>query len=612
MGLLPTPAVRILTGSIRFAGQNLLRLDRASLRRLRGSAVSMIFQEPMTSLNPLLTIGTQMMETIAAHERIGLRAARERAVDLLDHVGIVAPAQRMAEYPHRLSGGTRQRVMIAMALACGPRLLIADEPTTALDVTIQAQILDLLRRLQEEFHMAVLLITHNLGVVAEFADRLTVMYAGRAMEQGRVTDVFARPAHPYTAGLMLSIPPLERRVAHLAAIPGNISADPPLLGCGFAPRCSHAKPQCTAATPSLRPIMPDRLTACVRYPIIDLASMNCITSGPPTVAARSSRLLTIENLTKTFPVTGQGLIRRTIGMIHAVDGVSINIDQGETVALVGESGCGKTTTAHLVLGLQRPTSGRVLFDGVDLAAVSPADARAARRGMQIVFQDPAGSLDPRMTIGDIIAEPLAIRGWQRDSSQRRVRELLGLVGLSVDGLERYPHEFSGGQRQRIAIARALAPSPRLIVCDEPVSALDMSIQAQIINLLLGLQQEFGLAYLFISHDLGVVRQVADRVAVMYLGRIVETAQADALFRAPSHPYTRALLAAVPSIQRGRIARQGGARGDVPNPLERPKGCGFRSRCPRAAAICAEREPSLDPLGAGSHLVACHFRNEAGG
>jgi peptide/nickel transport system ATP-binding protein len=603
MGLLPQPAARVVSGSIRFAGEELLRLNRAALRRLRGAALSMIFQEPMTSLNPVLTIGHQITETIITHERLGLRAARERAIELLAKVGIPAAARRMAEYPHRLSGGTRQRVMIAMALACGPRLLIADEPTTALDVTIQAQILDLLRSLQSEFRMAVLLITHNLGVVAEFADRLTVLYAGRAMEEGPVEQVFASPAHPYTAGLLASMPPLERRVRRLTAIPGVIPtgiALPP--GCRFAPRCQHAQSACNEAVPALSVVAPSRATACVRYGEIDLQAADSGETQPSAVFTEPP-LLIVEDLNKRFFVGGDGWLRGTTGVIHAVDSVSFVVSPRETLALVGESGCGKTTAAHLVLGLHDPSTGRIAFDGVDSDS-----GRPGRRGLQIVFQDPAGSLDPRMVVGQIVAEPLAILRWPRERRNERVRMLLERVGLTADSAARYPHEFSGGQRQRIAIARALAPSPKLIVCDEPVSALDVSIQAQILNLLRDLQDQFGFAYLFISHDLGVVRQAADRVAVMYLGRIVEIAEADDLFLAPRHPYTQALLAAVPTMERGRRARHIGVAGDIPDPLARPTGCGYRTRCPRASDICAGETPALAAAGGKTHLVACHFRD----
>jgi len=603
MSLLPQPAARVVSGSIRFAGEELLHLDRAALRRLRGAALSMIFQEPMTSLNPVLTVGHQMTETITTHERLGLRAARERAIELLAKVGIPAPARRMAEYPHRLSGGTRQRVMIAMALACGPRLLIADEPTTALDVTIQAQILDLLRSLQSEFRMAVLLITHNLGVVAEFADRLTVLYAGRAMEVGPVEQVFAFPAHPYTSGLLASMPPLERRVRRLTAIPGVIpsgTALPP--GCRFAPRCRHTRPECNEAVPELSVTAPARASACMRYGEIDLEAADIAEAQAPAQATEAP-LLVVEDLHKRFAVGGEGWLRRKAGVIHAVEAVSFSVSPRETLALVGESGCGKTTAAHLVLGLHDPSAGRVAFDGADSDSGHPG----RRRGLQIVFQDPAGSLDPRMVVGQIIAEPLAILGWPRERRNERVRMLLERVGLTAESATRYPHEFSGGQRQRIAIARALAPSPKLIVCDEPVSALDVSIQAQILNLLHDLQDQFGLAYLFISHDLGVVRQIADRVAVMYLGRIVEFAEADDLFLTPRHPYTQALLAAVPTIERGRKARRIAVAGDIPDPLARPSGCGFRTRCPLAADICADEMPALEAAGGKTHLVACHFR-----
>ena len=608
MGLLPAPAARIVTGTARFAGLDLLRMDRAALRHLRGGAVSMIFQEPMTSLNPVLSIGTQMIETIVAHERIGMRAARERAIDLLAKVGIAAPARRMSEYPHRLSGGTRQRVMIAMALACGPKLLIADEPTTALDVTIQARILDLLRRLQQEFAMAVLLITHNLGVVAEFGDRLVVMYAGRAMEEGPVGEVFAQPSHPYTAGLIGSIPPLGRRLHRLAAIPGTLppgNALPP--GCRFSPRCDHAIAACRQGQPPLLSLVHDRRTACIRQGEGVLTDpREADTAAKPPSPPRAD-LLVVKDLRKAFPLTGDGLFQRSYGRIQAVERVSFTVAAGETLALVGESGCGKTTTAQLVIGLLAPDAGDVGFAGGDLTAAGEAARRAARRGMQIVFQDPAGSLDPRMTVEQIIGEPLDIAGMERGRRNARVRALLERVGLDSDSASRHPHAFSGGQRQRIAIARALAPAPKLIVCDEPVSALDVSIQAQILNLLHDLQDELGLAYLFISHDLGVVRQIADRVAVMYLGRIVEMADADSLFGAPRHPYTQSLLAAVPSIERGRRIAGAHALGDVPDPLNRPTGCGFRSRCPLAVQACATQDPELQPTGSPGHVVACHLQ-----
>jgi peptide/nickel transport system ATP-binding protein len=655
MGLIPSPPGRIEAGSsIAFRSpkgvEELTRVGDARMRQLRGNEIGMIFQEPMTSLNPVFRVGDQIGESLRRHRGMKGREARERAMELLHLVGIPAPAQRVDEYPHQLSGGMRQRVMIAMALACDPRLLIADEPTTALDVTIQAQILALLRRLQEELEMALILITHDMGVVAEMCDRVVVMYAGQVVEEGPVDDLFHDPRNPYTEGLLRSIPHLGRRDAELAVIPGLVP--PPTAwpaGCRFGERCPYAWGRC-AEPPPLHPLEEGRASRCwleseparreaaraqgtgfltgaeavgaepapaatapAAMAPTATAPVPTASASPPAPAATSggSRgvalpILQVRDLKTHFPVRGGILRPGSGGVVRAVDGVSFDLLPGETLGLVGESGCGKTTIGRSILRLVDPSEGSVRFEGTSVLEMGRKELRSFRRRAQIIFQDPFSSLNPRMTVGDALREVLTVHGLARGpAATARIAELLDRVGLRPEQATRYPHEFSGGQRQRIGIARALAVEPDLIVCDEPVSALDVSVQAQVINLLQALQDELDLTYLFIAHDLSVVRHISDRVAVMYLGRIVEMAEVDALYRNPLMPYTRALLSAVPVPDPRRRPERIILKGDVPSPTDPPSGCPFHPRCPHPGKDerCTREVPPLEDKG-GGHFVAC--------
>ena len=509
MRLLAEPPARIVSGSIHFGGQDLLALPQSAMQSIRGKRIGMVFQEPMTSLNPVFRVGEQIAEVLRRHEGMGRRAARERAIELLDQVGIPDPKRRIDAYPHELSGGQKQRVMIAQAMACEPQLLIADEPTTALDVTIQKQVLDLMRDLQQRHGMSLLFITHDLGVMAEVADRVVVMYRSRKVEEGSTRELFQSARHPYTRGLIACRPSMGSNPRRLLTVADFVG-------------------------PEGQVIEPDaaRLAAQVKRSTEQLAA--------------APVLLQVQDLRTRYAVR-RGLLGGVKEWLDAVDGVSFNIRKGQTYGLVGESGCGKTTLGRSLLRLVEPSAGKVLFDGEDVTAADPAALRRLRRRMQIVFQDPYSALDPRMTIADILIEPLREHaiGNGRGEWLDRARDLLRKVGLDPSHLGRYPHEFSGGQRQRIGIARALAVQPEFIVCDESVSALDVSVQAQILNLLLDLQDEFGLTYLFISHDLGVVRFFADHVGVMQQGRLVEEGEAEAVFARPQQAYTRALLAAIP-------------------------------------------------------------------
>jgi peptide/nickel transport system ATP-binding protein len=607
----------IAGGGIVFGGRNLVGLPAAELEGVRGKRIAMVFQEPMTAFDPVFTIGAQIVETILCHERISRTEAWERAVALLDRVHIPDARLRMKQIPHELSGGMRQRAMIAMALACKPDLLIADEPTTALDVTIQAQILALLKELQREYGMAILLITHDLGVAAEMADRGVVMYAGRVVEQGPVEELFANPEHPYTLGLLRSaIEPDGPRGARLAAIVGSMPRPDELpTGCRFHPRCPSATERCRDDVPALQR-RGTRQLACW-HPIASdtharesLGPAGASLSGEPSAAAattdESLPLVEVVGLRKHFDARGGFFAKRGTGRrVHAIDGVSLKIRQGETFGLVGESGCGKSTLGRILLQLETPSAGEVRFEGRAVASLRGSERQRVRREMQMVFQDPYGSIDPRWPVGDVIAEPIVSQECVPAPALRaRVEELLQLVGLDASARTRFPHEFSGGQRQRIGIARALALRPKFLVADEAVSALDLSVQAQIINLLGDLRDRLGLTCLFIGHGLNVVRHLSDRIGVMYLGRLVEVAPADDLFRRPAHHYTRALISSIPSANPRRRLELVAPIGELPSPTAPPPGCHFHPRCPAATARCSAEAPELKEAEPG-RFVACH-------
>jgi peptide/nickel transport system ATP-binding protein len=626
MRLLPATG-HITGGSIVLNGRDLVPLAEREMQDVRGGEVAMIYQDPMTALNPTMPVGKQISEAVRLHSEATSAQARERALEVLGLVGMPKPAERMDDYPHQLSGGLRQRVIIAMALASDPQLLIADEPTTALDVTIQAQILDLLDDLRQQLRMSVILITHDMGVIAGRADRVLVMYAGKVAEAAGTDALFARTRHPYTEALLQSIPRLDhdpaKRLPSVSGMPPDLADLPP--GCRFAPRCRYAQADCTSVEPELSGPT-DHEVACYHpveagsaaadglegrvddAPASDAALSVADRGQDPqgrneaAVAAASSLLETSE-LVKEFSLHGQG--SRTV---KAVSGVSLTLQRGRTLGLVGESGCGKTTLGRVVAGLQKPTSGTVSFNGQDVTGLGGNKLRLLRRERQLMFQDPYSSLDPRMHIGALLAEPLVIQGIGSKSERTdRVHEMLGEVGLANRVAEMYPHELSGGQRQRVGLARALILNPRLIVADEPVSALDVSVQAQVLNLMRTLQERHELSYVVISHDLSVIRYLANEIAVMYLGKVVEVAPARDLYEQTVHPYTRGLIDAipVPDPEQARSRARIIVSGELPSAINPPSGCRFRTRCPLAQHICAAEEPPLRPFGAG-HRAACHF------
>jgi peptide/nickel transport system ATP-binding protein len=698
MGLLP-PGGSIVGGSIKLEGRELVGLKQEQLRQVRGNEIAMIFQDPLSSLDPTKTIGYQVAEPVRLHRGASKEEALDRAVEVLNLVGLPRPKERLSDYPHQLSGGLRQRVMIAMALANEPKLLIADEPTTALDVTIQAQILALLRDLKERLGMAMLLITHDMGVIAGHADRVNVMYAGRVVETAEVRPLFLEMHHPYTQALLASIPQLDQDANKaLHAIPGLPPdlAHPP-AGCRFAARCSRATDKCRTEEPSLSGKTYEHRYSCwhpVDGPLAlavigeagpDAVSTGLIASDAQSVAEASLRpdkagytpdlvadapladaaatdgdvaraaaaaqeaqaarkaeaivvasglevtadgriqvtartvevavasadgvapLLQITNLVKEFPITS-GVMQRKVGSVHAVSDVTFSVPAGTTFGLVGESGCGKTTIGKLIVALEKPNSGTITLGDMDVSSLRGGELRRKRRDLQLMFQDPQSSLDPRMRVGAIISEPLAVQHLgSRRAQQDRVFELLGEVGLPRNAVERYPHEFSGGQRQRIGLARALTLNPRLIVADEPVSALDVSIRAQVLNLMKRLQASHGLTYVVISHDLAVVKYMAERIGVMYLGKLVELGSAQDIYERAAHPYTAGLIATIPVPKPAleRAKKDVAIRGELPSPVNPPSGCRFRTRCPYAQEICAAEEPQLRSFGPG-HVAACHF------
>ncbi|WP_035383762.1 ABC transporter ATP-binding protein [Ferriphaselus sp. R-1] len=640
MRLLPD-GVRVAGGAVRLGDSDVLTLPEREMCAVRGGRLAMIFQEPGLSLNPVLTVGRQIAEVLELHggdqasvqaetvEAGGCSRARldqsgevgieveQRCIELLTQVGIPDAPRRIHEYPFQLSGGMKQRVMIAMALAGAPGVLIADEPTTALDVTIQAQVLQLLRDTQAESGMAMLLITHDLGVVAEMAHQVAVMYAGQIVERASRQQLFTQPLHPYTRKLFAALPDARRGAAPLEAIPGNVptpDAMPP--GCRFAPRCDRAWALCHERAPEWREV-DGQGVRCHLYAPEGAGREQGEAAGAaepgfyPAPDSRSHTLLEVSNLQVHFPIR-RGVLQRQVGVVRAVDGVSLEIGAGRTLALVGESGCGKTTAGKAMLQLIAPTAGSVRFGGQELIGLSAQALRAQRAGMQMVFQDPYASLNPRMRVAEILDEGMAALGVGGDSAARQglMDALMEQVGLSAAAKWRYPHEFSGGQRQRIAIARALAVNPQLLICDEPTSALDVSVQAQILNLLRALQQELELSYLFITHNLAVVEYLAHEVCVMYLGRIVERGATAEVLGAPRHPYTQALLSAVPRVDggSGQVIR---LAGEMPSPAHPPQGCHFHPRCPQAMTICRETYPGETALG-GTQRVHCHLYAESVG
>lgn len=614
MGLLPQGG-KVSSGSIILDGQDLTQLPLKEKRKLRGTKVGMIFQDPLTSLNPTMKIGLQVCEPLRVHEKLSKKEALARAVEILKRVGMPRPEVVINNYPHQLSGGMRQRVMIAMALVCKPRILIADEPTTALDVTTQMQILDLIDELRDEYKMGVILITHDLGVVAGHTDRVAVMYAGRIVETAPTKTLFTEPKHRYTSSLMAALP--ERALAagtKLFSIPG---APPSLtnlpVGCRFAARCLWATDECRAGYPELsgdenhtfscfHPVQEGDESPAVLQAKLNPHKAEDAANSTPQISHEV--LLDVKEASREYESAGSGFFKRDKGVVSAVDRVSITVEKGETYGLVGESGCGKSTVGRLIAGLEPPSGGAIELDGRDLATLKGRDAVRIHRDVQMMFQDSYAAMDPRMRIDQILAEPMSIQktGNARQIAER-IMEILEQVGLTEEILDRYPHEFSGGQLQRIGFARSLTLAPDLIVADEPVSALDVSVQAQVLNLMKDLQQELGLSYLFISHDLAVVQYMADRIGVMYLGRIVEEGPAHEVVKNPKHPYTKALIDSIP-VPDPEFKHDESAiklTGEPPSAVNPPEGCRFRPRCPFAGEECKVQPMLTDE----THRVACH-------
>lgn len=630
MRLLPEYA-NYVSGEVRLHGHDVLRLPESKMRALRGGEIGMIFQEPMSSLNPVLTVGTQLQEALILHQGLHGKALRAAALALLDAVGIADSVRRLHSYPFQISGGMKQRAMIAMSLAGNPSILIADEPTTALDVTVQAQVLELLRRIQQERGMGMLLITHDLAVAAQMADEVGVMYAGELLEVAERESFFRQPRHPYSRKLMAAMPSglhaadqVTDAFQVLVGLAGSVPAlDQIFVGCRFAERCDEVMEVCRQVVPPWHTVREGHRVRCHAV-ALNLSPERLQNIKPIPITVYKSHIkrvvLSINNAQVYFPLPGQGvvsLLRQNIFRTHqagrklirrqvlkAVDGVSFELFQGETLALVGESGCGKTTLGKAIVQLQSLTAGTIVLNGVALGGSTRAIVKVQRAAIQMVFQDPFSSLNPRMRIRDLLEEGMLALGTERDATRRlaRLEDLMEQVGLAKSALQRYPHEFSGGQRQRIAIARALAVQPQILVCDEPTSALDVSVQAQIVNVLQKLQTDMGLSMLFITHNIPLARHLAQRIAVMYLGRIVEIGESHRLAQHPAHPYTQALLRAVPTLVRSSTAGVYGEPASASNP---PIGCHYHPRCERAEAICSVEYPPMRSLADGRQ-VACYF------
>lgn len=599
------------------SGKNMLDYDANSeeMRQMRGGKVSMIFQEPMTSLNPVLTIGYQIQENIMLHLKVSKEEAKERTIKMLKMVNIPDAEQRFNYYPQQFSGGMRQRIMIAMAMSSEPTILVADEATTALDVTTQAQLLEMIRDIAKKTNTAVIIVTHNLGIVARFAERIYVMYSGSVVETTNTKELFAEPEHPYTRALLRAIPrlddPKDRILIPIDGLPPNPATRPDY--CPFYDRCEYREDRCKCTSkPSLTELSKGHYAACLlteeekRHKAAEIAAKE-IKKAPQSVC-KDENCLEVSDVKKYFPVY-KGLMRKKVGEVKAIEDITFSVKKGETLGIVGESGCGKTTLARCLMRVYEPEDGKILFNGTDVAKLKDKELQPFRPKISMIFQDPFSSLDPRQTAESIVGESLKLHKLVKNKEEydARIDELFRIVGLDPALKYRVPHEFSGGQRQRIGIARALSSNPDVIICDEPISALDVSIQAQIINLLEELQAKLGLTYLFIAHDLAVVKHISDRILVMYLGRVAEIADCGELYENTLHPYTKALLAAVPVADpvieesRERVP----IRGEVPSLTNRPKGCPFHDRCDKAADRCRQEVPQLKDVG-GNHQIACFY------
>ncbi|HET9721041.1 MAG TPA: ABC transporter ATP-binding protein [Solirubrobacteraceae bacterium] len=612
MGLLPAGG-HIIEGSIKVDGRELVGLPDSAMQKVRGNDVAMIFQDSQSSLNPTKTIGEQVSEPVRLHRKASKKEALDRALEVLELVGLPRPKERLGYYPHQLSGGQRQRVMIAIALTCEPKVLLADEPTTALDVTIQAQILALLDDLKDRLGMATLLVTHDMGVVAGRANRINVMYAGRIVETAPTDELFANMHHPYTQALLGSIPRLDsdntKALISIPGLPPDLTKPP--SGCRFHPRCPRATEKCRVEEPPLSGSNPRHQFSCwhpVDGPVKQRPTIVPVEAAAAARNGHRERRLEVIDAVREYPVTAGSILQRKIGSVKAVSGVNLHVDEGEALGLVGESGCGKTTLGKLIVGIEKPDGGKIKLDGKEVFKMRGRGLRKARRDLQMMFQDPYASLDPRMRVHAILREPLIIQNMgNRREQDERILRLLDEVGMPRNALERYPHEFSGGQRQRIALARALMLEPKVIVADEPVSALDVSIRSQVLNLMKRLQAEHDMASVVISHDLAVVKYLSDRIGVMYLGKLVELGSGEDIYHRPAHPYTEALIKTipVPDPSAEKAKADAGISGELPSPVFPPSGCRFRTRCPRAQQLCAEQEPAFRSFGPG-HQAACHF------